>query len=304
MKAVVVGYGSIGQRHARLLKAMNVETAVVSNRAIDFSPAFKDLQEALERFNPEYIVIANKSSDHYAALVQLVESGWKGTVLVEKPLFHEGRQLSIGHDLQIFVAYNLRFHPLLLRLRAAIQQEQIISVACYCGQYLPTWRPDRDYRLSYSSRREEGGGVLRDLSHELDYLSWLFGGWKRLSALGGQYSSLEITGDDTCAILLEMDRCPVVGLQVNYVDRPGRRELLVVTDRHTYKVDFSKGTFHQDDHCESVVVERDVTYIAQHRAILHNRWDELCSVQEGHDVVKMIEAVERAIELKEWILNE
>ncbi|SDX28754.1 Gfo/Idh/MocA family protein [Paenibacillus sp. CF384] len=304
MRAVVVGYGSIGQRHARLLQAMNVETAVVSGRDIDFPIVFHHLKEAVEQFAPNYIIIANKSSEHHSTLLQLIEYHWKGTVLVEKPLYHEEKTLPNDHGLRIFVAYNLRFHPLLLKLRSALKNERLLSITAYAGQYLPTWRLQRDYQLSYSARKEEGGGVLRDLSHELDYLNWLCAGWVRLSALGGQVSSLEITSEDTCGILMEMRECPLVTLQMNYLDRPGRRELLILTDRHTFKIDFSKRLFIQDNHSEVITVDRDETYIAQHTAIMNQQWDRLCSLQEGQDIVRMIDAVERSILNREWVMNE
>ena len=34
---------------------------------------------------------------------------------------------------------------------------------------------NRNYKLSYSSSKNKGGGALLDLSHELDYVQWLFG---------------------------------------------------------------------------------------------------------------------------------
>lgn len=304
MKALVIGFGSIGQRHARLLQAMQADTAVVSGRDIDFPVAYRELDEALAQVKPAYIVIANKSSEHHGTLLRLIKAGWHGTVLVEKPLYHEMKPLPDNHGLRIVVAYNLRFHPLLQKLRAEIQHERLLSVTAYAGQYLPDWRPQRDYRLSYSSSRDEGGGVLRDLSHELDYLNWLCGGWRRLTALGGRFSSLEITSDDTCGILMETVGCPLVTLQINYTDRPGRRELLAVTDRHTYKIDFSQGLFTRDGTSEPVATERDETYVAQHAAVLHRQWDSLCSLQEGQDVLRIIEAVERSIKNREWVNNE
>ena len=48
------------------------------------------------------------------------------------------------------------------------------------GQYLPLWR-ERDYTESYSAHKSKGGGVALDLSHEIDYMRYLFGNpcsWK------------------------------------------------------------------------------------------------------------------------------
>ncbi|ANY66978.1 hypothetical protein BBD42_11225 [Paenibacillus sp. BIHB 4019] len=304
MRALVVGYGSIGERHARILNKLLVETAVVSSRAIDFPVTFQTLEQAVAEFQPHYIVIANKTSDHYTSLSILARLKWQGKVLVEKPLFHKNKAWDEKLGLQVYVAYNLRFHPILQRLKTLLAQEKILSVAAYAGQYLPDWRPQRDYRLSYSSNKEEGGGVLRDLSHELDYLIWLFGTWSRLTGLGGHYSTLATTGDDICGVMMETQKTPLVTLQLNYMDRPGRREIVVVTDRHTYKADLTKASLETDGQVEHFQVERDLTYLAQHMAILNDTVEHVCSYSEGLQTVQMINRIEQAIVSKEWVYNE
>lgn len=305
MRALVIGYGSIGERHARLLQNLNIDTGVVSERAVRFPTAYSDISKALELFNPEYIIIANKTSRHFDVLNELLNQRWKGKVLVEKPLFHrsyKSNSSNIGND--IYVGYNLRFHPILQRLKQDIENEKVISVMAYTGQYLPTWRPARDYKLSYSSNIEEGGGVLRDLSHELDYLTWIFGKWTRLCSIGGHYSSLEITGEDSFGVTMETSKCPLIQLQINYLDRLGRRELIVVTDEHTYKADLVNGKYHYDDQSFDMRVDRDFTYIEQHKAVLNDSHTYLCSYEEGVEVLRLIEAIEASSLIKGWVENE
>lgn len=305
MRALVIGYGSIGERHARLLQNLNIDTGVLSQRAVRFPTAYSDISKALELFEPEYIIIANKTSKHFDILNELKNQQWKGKVLVEKPLFHRSYNSAfreIGTD--IYVGYNLRFHPILQKLRQDLENQKIISVIAYTGQYLPSWRPARDYKLSYSSNIEEGGGVLRDLSHELDYLTWMFGSWKRLCSIGGHYSSLDINGEDTFGITMETSQCPLLQVQINYLDRHGRRELIVVTDEHTFKVDLVNGKYQCDDQIINIKVERDFTYIEQHKAILSSNRTYLCSYEEGVEVMRLIEAIEISAQSKGWVENE
>ena len=120
---------------------------------------------------------------------------------------------------RVFVAYNFRFHPVLNYLRKELKDQQVISTNIYCGQYLPGWRPNTDYRKCYSSSKKEGGGVLRDLSHEIDYAIWLFGEYEKLTAIGGKYSSLEIDSEDCISILLKMEKCNIVNITLNYLDK-------------------------------------------------------------------------------------
>ena len=142
---------------------------------------------------------------------------------------------------------------------------------------------------------------MRDLSHELDYLSWLFGTWQALTALGGHYSSLEGDSDDVFCILLKMERCPAVTLQMNYLDRIGRREIIINTDQHTYRLDLVKQEFMLDQEpVTSFSLEKDETYRSQHSDILENHGKSCCSLLEGLEVLKMIDAAENTAGTQSW----
>ena len=301
MRALVVGYGSIGARHGRILEGLGCQLAVVSAREVPVARRFDSIAAALRGFAPEYVVVASETARHPEGIAQLAAGGFTGTLLVEKPLCHTTCVLAPGQFAGSFVAYNLRCHPLIVRLRGLLATEKILSVQAYVGQYLPLWRPGRDYRSVYSADKEAGGGVLRDLSHELDLLNWLLGGWRSLTALGGHWSHLEINSDDVFSILMTTARCPAVSLQMNYLDRLGRRRMTVNCDRHTFEVDFNAGRLAIDGDGESFQVERDDSYRALHQALLQGRHREICSFAEGYDVVRMIAAAEQAVKEGRWI---
>jgi len=300
MRALVVGYGSIGSRHARLLTELRCEVAAVSSRDIDLPIQYRTLADALS-WKPDYVVIANRTSQHHRTLKELAISGFTGTVLVEKPLFHEEEDLPGTAFKGAFVGYNLRFHPVLQKLRTLLRNENVLSVQAYVGQYLPSWRPGTDYRSSYSADSNAGGGALRDLSHELDYLNWLFGEWTQLTACGGHFSTLEINSDDAWMIMMTTARCPLVSVQMNYLDRLTRRRILINTDDHTFEADLIKGSIMIDSRIEELAVEHDLTYREQHLAVLESRTETLCTFQEGVEVMRMIHAIERSALQKEWV---
>jgi predicted dehydrogenase len=74
------------------------------------------LKEALNEEQPEYVIIANKTSEHFETLRVLVELGFKGTILIEKPLFQFAQPFSNVSRDNKFVAYNLRFNPMIQKL--------------------------------------------------------------------------------------------------------------------------------------------------------------------------------------------
>ena len=301
MKALVIGYGSIGARHVRLLESLGLDTAVVSRRSVDAAQVYSAIADAVIDWAPEYAVIASRTNEHWGNLSALASAGFKGTVLMEKPLFDNvGEAVEHGFK-NIFVGYNLRFHPALHRFKELLDEVTPYAVHAYVGQYLPDWRPDTDCRQGYSAIRAEGGGVLRDLSHELDYLNWMLDGWTRLTALGGQLSNLEIDSDDVFSVLFETHRCPVVSVQMNYLDSPLRREVLALTDQGTLRADLVSGTVEFGGKTESFSTGGDDTYLAQHQAALAGKDEALCTLEQGLEVLNMIEAAETAASEKTWV---
>lgn len=301
MKALVVGYGSIGARHARILTELGCHTAVVSRRENIFPSIYSDLSIALASESPDLIVIANETSAHIETLETLMKLGYSESVLVEKPLFSNSTALSPLPFSHLGVAYNLRFHPIIKKLKNLLSNEKILSVQAYVGQYLPLWRPNTDYRTCYSSNSKLGGGALRDISHELDYLLWILGGWNKVVAVGGHFSNLEIDSDDIFSIMLDTPACPVVSLQMNYLDRVGRRFLLINTTSQTIEVDLVKSTLAIDNKIESYEVARDDTYQEMHISMLNKKNDIICSLTEGLDIITLIEAAELSSNQKKWI---
>jgi predicted dehydrogenase len=299
--ALVVGLGSIGRRHARLLGELGLEVAAVSRHGAADLRCYASLDAALAGESPAYVVVANETAAHRPTLAALAAAGFAGTVLVEKPLFDRPAPLPENRFAALYVGYNLRFHPVLAELRRRLAAEPAVSAQVYAGQYLPDWRPGRDYRATASASRAAGGGVLRDLSHELDYLSWLFGPCRQVAALSGRSGALEIEGEDVAAMLLAFERCPAATLQLNYLDRPGTREIIVNTARRTLRADLVRGSLGIDGEEQLFPAARDATYLAQHRSALGNRRETLCTAAEGLAAVALIAAAEAAAAGGRWV---
>jgi predicted dehydrogenase len=300
--ALIVGMGAIGQRHARLLHDLDLDVAVVSRHGEAAEHRYPSLEAALRREHPDYVVVANETAAHLRTVSALADSGYAGTVLVEKPLFDHPAPLPRHRFAGLYVGYNLRFHPVLREIARLLADEPAISAQIYVGQHLPDWRPSRDYRATSSASRAAGGGVLRDLSHELDYMTWLFGPCRRVAALGGRLSPLAIDSDDVQALLLSFERCPVATAQLNYLDRPGGREIIINTASHTIRGDLLRGTLRVDaTAAQEFAITRDETYLAQHRSALGNSGDALCTAAEGAAVLDFMAAIETAGAAGRWV---
>src|ERR1700730_12583295 len=129
------------------------------------------------------------------------------------------------------VAYNLRWHPGLIRQRELVHQDavgRIVAVRAEVGEYLPDWHPGEDYRRGYSARADLGGGPVLTMSHELNALCWVFGAPSRITGIAAHASSLEIDTEDVADFVLQFPAGFLGSLHVDYVRRPAGRSLEVV----------------------------------------------------------------------------
>jgi predicted dehydrogenase len=272
MKVLVVGLGGIGQRHVRNLRHLygdSIEILAARSRGLRHVisekleiadgdvvskygiKAFDDLSRALDQ-RPDAAFVCNPTSRHVDAAMKSVEAGCH--VFIEKPLSDSMNgvdELVSGVErrgLAGLVGYQLRFHPCLIHLRSVLQKGllgRLISVRAAVGEYLPAWHRYENYRDMYASRRDLGGGVILSQIHELDYLYWLFGAPRRVFALGGHLSSLEIDVEDTASILMECEhdgRPLPVHLQQDYVQRPPSRTCEVIGEDGKAVLDFHRLT--------------------------------------------------------------
>jgi len=301
LKSLIVGYGSIGQRHANVLSDVGHDVAVISRRDIDHLQRFAELDQALEEFNPDYVIVASRTNEHRDDIKQLSLYGFNGLLMIEKPVYDQGSEAIGGNFTRAKVAFNLRFHPALQRFRQIIATRDVHAVTAYVGSYLPDWRPDTDYRQSYSADQQRGGGVLRDLSHELDYLTWIFGPWRRLSAIGGHFSTLDIDSDDVFSVLFETEQIASISLNINYLDTTTRREVIALTASGTVRLDLVAGTVETSNDVETFTLARNDTYLAQHQAMTDGDDRIICDITEGLSTMRMIDAVEKASVQGIWI---
>jgi predicted dehydrogenase len=300
MNCLIIGFGSIGQRHAHILRSIGHQISIVSSQKVDQFSSFSSINDAFFSTDFDYVIISNRTNEHYNTLKILLASGFTKKILIEKPVFDKQYKISDLSTSDIFIGYNLRFHPILQDIRNLIMDKEIYSMHVYCGQYLPEWRPGRDYSQCYSALKKNGGGVLRDLSHELDYITWLTGEWKQVTALGGKVSNLVIDSDDVYCVLAETERCPAVSLQINYLDLKAKREIIINAHEISLKADLIANTLAYGNEIKQYDLTRDTTYIEQHKDIINGGREVACTFEQGMDVLHLIECIEEASMKKKW----
>ncbi|MES2787831.1 MAG: Gfo/Idh/MocA family oxidoreductase [Pseudomonadota bacterium] len=254
-RVLLTGAGSIGRRHAHNIRELvpGAELFMVATRdetrrwVSQFEATPVESVAAGLELAPQIAVVCSVSAQHGSDLGALMEADALEALYIEKPVVIDaaslrviGRRIETGWNLPTVVGCNLRYLGALNRLKAACESAEagrIARASLQVGQWLPDWRAGRDYRQSYSAHRDQGGGVIFDLVHEIDSAAYLFGEIARGQAAASRRSGLEIDSDDAATIVLSMKSGLPVQVALDYVSRQPVREYRVVGDRGTLRLD-------------------------------------------------------------------
>ncbi|MCT7525399.1 Gfo/Idh/MocA family oxidoreductase [Aliarcobacter cryaerophilus] len=298
MKVLIIGFGSIGKRHydvlSKLSEVQNID--LVTKQNIENIVCYKNL-EIVENINQyDYFVIASETNKHFEQLKFLEENVKNKLIFCEKPLFESKQDLEIKNN-RVFIGYVLRFHPLLEKLKEFVKNEKTLLVNAKCGQYLPSWRPNIDYKNCYSAKKEDGGGVLLDLSHEIDYVQWLSGQINEIKSYQVKISDLEINSDDLTMLIGKTNKNILVNISIDYISKNTHRKLFVETFEHTYELDFISAKLIKKDKTglEEIYsfsnLERNYMFEKMHLDIF-NKQKNICTFEEALSVMETISTIQ------------
>lgn len=253
---LVVGSGGIATKHFNNLKKLlpNSTIKVYATYATENIPPndlIKTISDALN-FKPFLVIIANPSSLHIHTSKQFAGIG--ANLLIEKPISNSTADVEdllnicFQNKVLLTVGYNLRFLDSLIFFRTQVDLNIVgkpLLVKCEVGQYLPTWRNYVDYRQSVSAKRDLGGGALLELSHEIDYLLWIFGkiNWVRATVM--KQSSLEIDVEDSSFLTLGLinpnNENLVANLSLDFIRHDKQRNCTVIGETGSLRWDGISG---------------------------------------------------------------
>jgi predicted dehydrogenase len=298
LKVLLIGYGSIGKRHFEVLSKLSKIKSIdlVTKQNIKNEKCYKTLEEVLNISTYDYFVIASETNKHFSQLEYLENSVKNKLIFCEKPLFKSKKELIIKNN-KVFIGYVLRFHPLLEKLKVCLKQEQIILANVKCGQYLPSWRPNTDYKNCYSAKKEEGGGVLLDLSHEIDYVQWICGSIQKLNSIQTKISDLEINSDDLTMLIGKTNKNTMINISIDYISKITHRKLLVETLENTYELDFilnkliKKNKLGLEEVYSFSNLERNYLFEKMHLDIFEEQ-KNICTFKEALSVMETISTIQ------------
>jgi predicted dehydrogenase len=246
-KVAIIGLGSIGNRHLQNIVSVLTEqgkTFIVdlirSGKGKDIdtnvSEYINKIYNAYDSAPDDYdvVFITNPTYLHFETVKYFVSK--TKHMFIEKPVF-DNVDISLGElnlkkDNIYYVACPLRYTDVIQYLKYSCNLRNVNSVRVISSSYLPEWRPNQDYRNSYSAHTDQGGGVSIDLIHEWDYIIYLFGQPQQIFNIKGKFSNLEINSDDLSLYIARYSNM-ALELHLDYFGRKTMREIQIFTDEDT-----------------------------------------------------------------------
>lgn len=322
MKILLIGFGSIGKRHLGNLFYLGYTDIDVVTRNESLPEPFnnltlyKTLEQALENAEYETAILCTPTSYHTPAILQLLQAGIY-RIYIEKPISHSldnidlVKKLATGYANRLVVGFDLHFDRGLQKVQELLSAGtvgKIISINAQVGQYLPDWRPAEDYRLGMSAKIETGGGVMLDLVHEFDYVTWLGGPVKTVAGLYKNSGTLEIETEDIAEVLLQFENGALGTIHLDYLQPSLVRNCLVTGTEGSIKwnlannsvewINLEKESFSYD----YKGFERNDRFIEIMKCFLEDAPDpRLTNLEQGIQSLQLVLAAKKSCDTQQFI---
>lgn len=255
VNVLIIGCGSIGQRHIRNLRALGITSVFALRSKKGF---YKELPSELDVIEIEsweevkvlkldIAIIASPTSKHIDSAIK-VAPYVKG-LFIEKPLSNTLKHTSnlintlTKFNVVSFVGHNLVFHPIVKAIKEFSDNYNvgsIINIQCQVGQWLPDWHPYEDYTKAYYANNELGGGVALTLIHEIHLAIELAGVATSVCGIISQSEQLDLNVDVQSDLMIKHQSGTVSQIHLDYLQIPNHRSGLVTFENGWISYDFSE----------------------------------------------------------------
>ena len=315
-KYLVIGAGNISKKHIENIKILNKKSTVLnlsssgrvidtqSNKADYFLRNFEEIQQ--HKLNA--VIIASPATFHLEHA--LFFSTLNIPLLIEKPLsdsmakYEEASLILSDMNKIIRIAYNLRFLNSMIFFKDFLDKNQlgkIYSIQSEVGQNLINWRPNKKYRDTVSSSKNLGGGVLLELSHELDYLTWIFGDIESVYCKLTNTNHFDIDVEDNVDSIIQTRGGQSINLHMDFLQNKTTRKCKVLGEKGTLNFNILENRImHYSEDGESNIIyeehasDPNQSYIDMLQTFLNldtKKTDTLASLDEARRVLEVIEAM-------------
>lgn len=297
LSGLIVGCGSIGERHLYNLKKNGIKNIAVldsDEKRLEQisrkynSKKFLDIDSALAA-SPDFVFICTYPSSHLKIANLCVKNGTH--LFIEKPISSDLNGISSmlkkadSKKLKIAVGYNTRFEKGLNFLKNSLHRSKIqpLAVSCQFGNHIKFWRPGTNYKKHYILQKE--GGIILDDSHEIDYIRWLFDeDVKSVFCQIRKSKSLRAKSDSLALIQLKFHSGLIANLTIDYMRPLYERNCHIIGELGDIRWRFIPVTKSWKNYCSKVtstVVSRKLNnkkiYEKRFRTLVNDMYNEECN---------------------------
>ena len=263
MNILIIGLGSIGQRHLRNIKIIQPNSQIYALRKKYITPLLNNKNQVIkgdiqEKYSLKYLknldeinkkkieidcaFVCSPSSKHVSQLIWLLKNNIN--CFIEKPL---GSSLKGIANLELLLkkkkkiitmmGFQLRFNPIIQYLENIIKRSspigRIYSAHVHHGEHIADFHPYEDYKTSYAAKKILGGGVILTQIHEIDYLLHLFSDYEiiKMNSISSKLSDLKINVEDVFSsnfLLKNNKKMILCTLNLNFFERPKKRRIFLI----------------------------------------------------------------------------
>lgn len=251
LTVLVSGAGSIGKRHMKNLELLGV------GHIVSYDPKFPsvdDFDTALAKVSPHAVFICSPTKEHIPQAIAAAKSN--AHLFIEKPLSHTmehvdelKRLVADQKNLITMVGCNMRFHPGPKMVKELLEKEVIGKVThaeIQTYSYLPDWRPNQDYRKSYSADPLQGGAIL-DCIHEIDLALWYLGPGTLQSASTVPATDIGLTVEGQADLVIDHEQGATSAVHLSFMHKGHKRSCTIAGERGTISWDIAKKTVEHTD---------------------------------------------------------
>lgn len=312
--------GSIGLRHAEIFSRRGDVSLYLCDAEISRLQSLKTISglcnisdsfEQMLEWDLDGIIIATPESLHVSQGIQACRRNIP--ILLEKPVAEnaeQGRELLVAAratGAKVLVGYILRHAGFMKTVKGLLVSGAIgtpVSFHIMLGAYETLVRSKS--RFAPTDRNH----LFGDYSHEWDYIHWFLGPIQAAVATSHQSGNLKLTQNPNIVdSILKLHNGITGTVHLDYVQRPGCRQIRLIGDRGTIEIDAAKSVvttrLYEEDFSRifSFSENRDDAMEMQRDHfvdVIRNQAQELVTLEESLQAVSVSDALIRSCSTGTW----
>ncbi len=304
----IVGKSKIAIRHYNILRKIKKKKKIYFISKNQFllerkkNNFVKTTFKLKKNYNPWLVIIATPSNTHLYYLKYFLNKS--NYILIEKPLSNnlkdaveflkkiKKRKITS----KLLVGYNLKFMKILMKFNKLVSQKvlgKIYFVECNVGKSLLLWR-NGNLNFAFTNVKH-GGGILLELSHEIDYLLWIFGNLKVENSYINPNKFFNFNVEQNVFATLKAKNFPI-SLKMDVIRNNPERNCKVICKKGIIEMDLIKNKIIIRKNKKNLVYkfpknDLNLSYKNQIKNLLFKRKQNLNEINHSIKVLEIIETI-------------